>query len=307
MGPRDRTRLGSPVPMLVCRKTLARRAALVAVAGACLFGLAGTAAAIGPPTGLSSSPRHPEPVLVVPCSTWNAPAPDPGIRRDRLRGELRRRTDWHPREPPSRLDLGEGAHTLQVRAIETPTPVDPPPDPAPDPSPVTGPAASITVRVDPHRADDPWGAEPREHRTGPTGWYRRHSGSTGSCAVTPAAPASPPARPRTRSATAACPTRAPNQVRTGTAVNRVGLTASDGLARPSTSTASARAPASRRRRARNARIGAQPTFRWSSGGDATSGPSALRRPCELGGAMEQVVASVAPRESTEPIQPTSHE
>ena len=78
-----------------------------------------------------------------------------------------------PGRPPSPVfNLGEGTHTFQVRAIETPTPVDPPPDPAPDPSPVTGPAASITVRVDRTPPDASGRRSTPASPNGSAGWYR---------------------------------------------------------------------------------------------------------------------------------------
>jgi len=266
-----------------CRKTLARRAAVFAVSAACLVSLGGTAVALDAPGDLRSKPASPSQSTAW-AFTWTAPAADPGYQVSGYEVSVDRGA-FVAGSPPFVTGLAEGVHTIQVRAIETFIPVDPAPDPAP--GPVTGPPASIAVRVD-HTAPTIRATLNPASPNGLNGWYRTLRVEF-ACADSGSGVASCPAADTIGDRGAA--DQGANQTRSGTASDRVGLTATgtsprfnfDGIG-PRTGEPKVPTP--------NARIAAEPVFTWSSGGDATSGAQRYDLLVRWSGRAEFVAASV---------------
>ena len=269
--------------MLGCHKTLARRAALFAVADACLLGLTGTAVALAPPTGLSSSPGSPSQSTLWGF-TWGAPAPDEGYQvtgyEVSVDGDA-----YTGAGSPFGTRLGDGPHTIRVRAVETLVPVDPPQDPPLPPTQTSDPA-SISVRVDRTPPTIRAALSPATPN-GANNWYRSlrvvfACGDNGN-------PVSCPGAIQLGDRDTADQGR--NQTRSGTATDAVGLQTGatsprfnfDGIG-PRTGEPKVPSP--------GARIGASPTFTWSSGGDATSGAQRYDLLVRWSGRAEFVAASV---------------
>jgi hypothetical protein len=271
-----------PVP----RPTAARRAATLAVvAGTSLLASAGTALGMGAPLGLASTPASPSRELTWTFG-WGAPAPDPGYvvtsyERSVDGGGF---VDTNGATSFSTL-LAEGNHTIQVRAIESAVATDPPADPAP-PSPLPGDTAQITVRVDrtaPRIAAALSPASPN----GGGGWYRSLR-VVFTCSDNGFPVTCPPA---ITIGDRGAPDQGPNQARSGTATDGAGNQASATSPRfnfdaigPRTGEPQTPSP--------NARVGVEPTFTWSSGGDATSGAQRYDVLASWSGRAEHVIASV---------------
>lgn len=272
-----------PVP----RPTAARWAATLAVvAGTTLLASAGTALGMGAPPGLASTPASPSREADW-TFTWGAPAPDPGYavttyERSVDGGGF---VDTNGATSFSTLLLAEGNHTIQVRAIESAIPTDPPADPAP-PSPRTGETAQITVRVDrtaPRIVATLSPASPN----GGGGWYRSLR-VVFTCSDNGFPVTCPPAITIGDRGAA---DQGRDQVRSGTATDGAGNQASDTSRRfsfdgigPRTGEPQTPSP--------NARVGVEPTFTWSSGGDATSGAQRYDILASWSGRAEHVIASV---------------
>ncbi|HTI35848.1 MAG TPA: hypothetical protein VL422_19380, partial [Miltoncostaea sp.] len=274
--------------MPVLRPTAARRAATLAVvAGTTLLASAGSALGMGAPPGLASSPASPSRELGWSFG-WGAPAPDPGYvvttyERSVDGGAF---VDTNGATSFNTVLLAEGNHTIRVHAVETAVPTDPPTDPAP-PSPLDGDDAVLTVRVDrtaPRIAAALNPASPN----GNGGWYRSLR-IVFTCSDNGFPVTCPPA---ITIGDRGAPDQGPNQVRSGTATDAAGNQASAMSPRFNFDaigprTGEPQTPTS------NARVGVEPTFTWSSGGDATSGAQRYDLLVSWSGRAEHVVASVS--------------
>jgi hypothetical protein len=247
------------------RKTIASRAAAFAAGCACFLTVAAQAVALNAPGGLSSSPGSPSQSASF-TFTWSAPAPDSGFTVTGYQVNVAGAGYTDVGNVTSfPATFAEGSRTFSVRAIET---IDVQTDP-PVESPVTGQSASIKVVVDQTKPTIDVALSPARPN-GLNGWWTSlrviwtcsDPGGSGiaSCAGSPSSPA-----------TEIVSAQGANQNRSAAAVDRVGFSSGnktsppfhfDGLG-PRTGSPSIPSP--------NARIGSEPTFTFSSGGDATSG------------------------------------
>jgi hypothetical protein len=270
-----------PVP----RKTLARRsAAMLVAAGVAVLASAGSAFGLGPPPNLRSTPGSPSnsPDWIF---TWGAPAPDPGYQVSSYQWRIDAGPWRDTTVTFATTRLNDGTHTIRVRAIETAVPQDPPPDPPPAPT-VEGAEASLSVRVDRTRPEIRASLSPSRPNGG-GGWYRSLR-VLFTCDDDSGSVTCPPAVTLGDRGAA---DQGRNQVRSGTARDAAGNERSDSSPRfdfdgIGPRTGEPQTPSA------NARVGAQPTFRWSSGGDATSGVQRYDVLAGWPGRGEHVVASV---------------
>ena len=248
---------------------LAWAAALTVAAVVCVLALTPAAMAIGPPTGLGSTPGTPSRESSWTFS-WSPPAAPPAAGhtvayRWGIDGTL---GDVGAQTSAPVTGLGEGAHVFQVRALELDGLGAPVADS--ESAPVTRrvlvdqTAPTITGRIEP--------ASPN----GLNGWYTRATirwtcadpggSGVGTC----------PAAEVLDSARADRDQNTPRNIQSaslevsGTAMDRVGLpgTASVGPFRFDALGPTAGQP---KQPGTDARIGAEPTFTWSRAGNDTSG------------------------------------